>query len=383
MSATTSAPSDKRTRSAAGEGPLRRVRRRRLAAPAAVVVGVFMTSVGAGLGLRYAVKTAASVNAVVGLALLVVGLVLLGFGAVVSWRSVRRWWRLGVAPVALVVAAVTGSLALGVAYSVAPRTALGGATPADRRMTYTTVGFRTADGVRLAGWLVASRNRGAVVVVPGSGSTRTATLDQAAVLARHGYGVLMVDPRGQGRSGGAAMDLGWWGDRDVTAAVGFLARQPGVDRTRIGVLGLSMGAEEAIGASRADPRITAVVAEGATGRTDADKAGWLPGGVAGALQRGFDWLTYRTVDVLSPAPRPTSLHAAIAGATTTRFLLVTAGTLADELRAARYLRSAAPDRVDVWTVTGASHTRGLRTAPREWETRVTAFLDRTLGITTG
>ena len=37
----------------------------------------------------------------------------------------------------------------------------------------------------------------------GSGSTRTAVLGQAAVLARHGYGALLVDPRGHGRSGGA------------------------------------------------------------------------------------------------------------------------------------------------------------------------------------
>ena len=47
---------------------------------------------------------------------------------------------------------------------------------------------------------------------------RSAVLDQAAVLARHGYGVLLYDARGMGRSGGRAMNFGWYGDRDLAAA---------------------------------------------------------------------------------------------------------------------------------------------------------------------
>jgi uncharacterized protein len=42
------------------------------------------------------------------------------------------------------------------------------------------------------------------------------------VLARHGYGVLLFDARGHGRSEGRAMDFGWFGDLDVSAAVSFL-----------------------------------------------------------------------------------------------------------------------------------------------------------------
>ena len=40
---------------------------------------------------------------------------------------------------------------------------------------------------------------------------------------------------------------------DVTAAVTYLQHQPDVDANRIGVLGLSMGGEQAIGAAAADP----------------------------------------------------------------------------------------------------------------------------------
>ena len=59
----------------------------------------------------------------------------------------------------------------------------------------------------------------------------------------------------------------------------------------------------------------------------------------------------------------------------TAFLLVTAGTLEPEVLAADSMRSAAPGRVQVWTVPGAGHTRGLATAPEEWERRVVGFLD--------
>ena len=114
------------------------------------------------------------------------------------------------------------------------------------------------------------------MLLPGAGSTRTAVLAQAAVLARHGYGAILVDTRGHGRSGGHAMDFGWWGDRDIAAAVSYLARQPGVRAGEIAVLGESMGGEQAIAAMGSDPRIRAVVAEGVTGMQGADH-GWLTG----------------------------------------------------------------------------------------------------------
>src|SRR5437764_1493092 len=91
-----------------------------------------------------------------------------------------------------------------------------------------------------------------------------------------------------------------------------------------------MDGEAAIGAAAADPRIRAVIAEGATGRTAADKAGWLPGGVSGTVQRGIDRLTYGVTELLSSAPQPITLYEAIERTGTTPFLLITAGTVADE-----------------------------------------------------
>jgi pimeloyl-ACP methyl ester carboxylesterase len=180
---------------------------------------------------------------------LVAGLFLLIWGAVALVRAVPGWWRL---LAILVVLAVLQFVLLPLTEAVyatnVPPGPPGSGTPAEYGLTYQEVAFRTADGVRLSAWYIPSRNGTAVVLLPGSGSTRTAVLGQAAVLARHGYGALLVDGRGHGLSGGHAMDFGWWGGRDLAAAVSFLARQPGVQAGKIAVLGESMGGEQALAA---------------------------------------------------------------------------------------------------------------------------------------
>lgn len=349
----------------------------------AVIAGVFgtvATGFGAGLGIRHLQKTGMTVESLLGLVLLVAGLALLGFAMVTAWRSFRSWWRLGLLPAGAVCLTVAMSLALAVMFTFVPRTQLGSTTPADRGLAYSDVTFPATDGTTLSAWMIPSTNHAAVVLLHGAGSNRTATLTQAVVLARHGYGVLMVDARGQRRSGGRGMDIGWYGDQDAGGALAFLQHRSDVDPTRIAILGLSMGGEEAIGAAAAHRAVRAVIAEGATQRIATDKSGWLPRGFGGTIQRGLDRLIYGMTAQLTPARQPISLHDAIAKASGTPFLLIAAGRKPDETRAANYFRSAAPERVSVWTAQGANHTGALETDPQQWESRVITFLDRALGV---
>jgi len=238
------------------------------------------------------------------------------------------------------------------------------------------VAFRTADGVRLSAWLIPARNGAAVVLLPGAGCTRTAVMPQAAVLARHGYGALLVDTRGHGRSAGHAMDFGWWGDQDPAAAVWFLARQPGIQAGQIAVLGESMGAEQALAAMGSDPRIRAVVAEGATGQQLADH-GW-PHDITGIIDRGMEWVQYTTAGLLSGAPRPMSIRDAIRAAAPRPVLIIAGGVVASEPVAARWFQAASPATVQVWVVPHAGHTQALTTAARAWEAHVIGFLNAAL-----
>ena len=280
---------------------------------------------------------------------------------------------------ALAAAVLVLSLGIAVAATNVPPTALGEATPADRGLPFEEAAFSTSDGVTLSGWYVPSQNGAAVVLLHGSGSTRSAVLDQAAVLAGGGYGVLLPDARGHGGSGGRAMDFGWFGDADIAGALDYLAGRPDVDASRLAVVGMSMGGEEAIGAAAGDPRLQAVVAEGATGRTAADKA-WLSDeyGFRGWVQEGVDHLTYWLADLMTSTGPPIGLHDAVVAMAPRPLLLITAASVPDEVLVAERLQAAAPDRVQVWEVPGAAHTGALAIAPEEWATRVLAFLDAVL-----
>jgi dienelactone hydrolase len=250
-----------------------------------------------------------------------------------------------------------------------------GASPSSVGLEFEDVSLRTSDGVTLATWYVPSSNGAAVVLRHGAGSTRSDVLDVAEVLARAGFGVLLIDARGHGDSGGDAMDFGWHGDADIEAATRDLAARPDVDPGRIGVVGMSMGGEEAIGASGSNAEIRAVVAEGATVRNAADEA-WLSDrhGFPGLVQEQLERVQDTVIDVLTDASVPTSLRAAVESSDDVRYLLITAGEVPDEQHAAAHIASGAPDRVETWTVEGAAHTGGLETEPDEWTERVVDFL---------
>ncbi len=341
-----------------------------------VAVGVGLAGIVGGAGIAgQEVRTGWSLRAVFAGVALAAGLGLVGMGATLLLRAARRWQRLWSVPVAFVAfqfVLLPGTLAV-FATNVVPAS-LGRSTPADRGLAYADVSFRTADGVRLSGWYVASRNGAAVAVLPGSSSTRSSVLDHGAVLARHGYGVLFLDTRGHGRSGGNAMDFGWYGDRDVRAAVSFLLAQPDVRIPRVGLVGLSMGGEEAIGAAASDSRIGAVVAEGVAGRSAAD-TGWMANDLVGWIDRGSVWVRDRVCELLSDAPRPIGMRRAIAAAAP-RPLLLIAGK--QELAAGRFLAAAAPATAELWELPDTAHTRALATHPQAWETRVVAFLHSAL-----
>jgi uncharacterized protein len=351
-------------------------------AAVAFTLGVVTTAIGAGIAPPHVTKVGWHVMTAAGGMVLGFGLVLMLAGAALALGVASSWRRVLLAP-ALLFSAFVVVFALGqaVAATNVPRTAVDATTPADVGMPYRDVEFQTTDGVTLSGWYVPSANGAAVVLLHGAGSTRSSVLDHAVVLARHGYGVVMFDARGHGRSGGRAMDFGWYGDEDIAAATALLEDQPEVDAHQIAAVGMSMGGEEAIGAAATNPLIRAVVAEGATNRVAGDKA-WLSEtfGARGAIQEGIDWLLYKTADLLTAADPPMRLREAVAAAAPRPVLLITAGDVDGERRAAEHIQRGSPDTVEIWIAPDAGHTRGLHTHPDEWEQHVLTFLGDALSI---
>jgi dienelactone hydrolase len=359
--------------------------RRGIRAVVALSAGLIGTIVGIGIGIGHITHDTVNATAVAGVVSLASGLFLLGVGSAASVRVLPAWWKLASIPLAL-------ALLLFVLYPLpnalyatnVPRPAVGDATPADRGFTYLDAEFATSDGVTLSGWYVPSTNGAAVVLLHGASSTRSAVLDHAAVLARHGYGVLLFDARGHGRSGGQAMEFGWFGNQDIAAALSYLQARPEVDPQRLGAVGISMGGEQAVGAVATDARIRAVVGEGVTGRTAADK-GWLPQHWRGWIQRGIDAVLYGTADLLTETSPPIRLRDAVAQAAPRPVLLIAGGAVMGnaEVDADTWIRAASPDTVQVWIVPDTGHTAALRTQPQQWEAKVIGFLDAALLQTTG
>ena len=275
----------------------------------AVVVGIAF--------LPHLVKAGSPALSVASIACATAGIMLLGTGVVVASRGRAGLRRVATGVGAIVVLAVTAMVVTpSVMATNVPRPEIG-ATPALHDLPFRDVELTTADGVRLAAWYVPSTNRAAVVLLHGAGSTRSNVLDHAEVLARHGFGVLMLDARGHGRSDGRAMDFGWLGDADIAAATAFLADQPEIDRDKIGAVGLSMGGEEALGAAATDRHLRAVVAEGATARVAADEA-WLSEefGLRGGIQEQLEQAQDVVTDLLTSASPPTALRDAVIDAPT-------------------------------------------------------------------
>ena len=298
-------------------------------------------------------------------------LTLLGVGTVWLLRASHGWWRLLAIPVALlVVQLVWAPLGQAVLVTNREHAALGEATPADHGLAVEDVTLTTLDGVDLAAWWVPSENGAAVLLLHGAGSTRTATLDHAQVLADAGLGVLMVDARGHGASEGTAMDLGWHGADDLAAAVDWLAARPDVEADRVGAVGLSMGGEEALTLAGQDARVRAVVGDGVGIRVAGDVPSPPP------FEDAINRLTYAVTDLLTAASPPQPLRDVLAGLADEQQVLLVAA--AGEGEQAAWYASAAPDRVEVWDVPDAGHTRALHEHPQEWSARVVGFLEDAL-----
>jgi len=123
------------------------------------------------------------------------------------------------------------------------------------------VTLRTSDGLALSGWYAPSRDGLAVLFVHGLGATRAQFLGPAAALAARGTGVLLFDLRAHGESQGRRTSLGRLEQRDVAAAVAFLAGRPEV--RRIAGVGFSVGGMALALEAADDPRVAAVALVGA------------------------------------------------------------------------------------------------------------------------
>lgn len=173
-------------------------------------------------------------------------------------------YKLPVALVLLLLLALAGFVHSRARRLVAPPRTFTQQTPSDFGIAdWQEITFTTEDNLQLSGWYIPPQAEAgaALIFVHGLGSNRSDLLDQAAMLAKEGYGALLFDLRAHGRSEGKQSSWGLAEVADVQAALAFLQAQPAVDPTKISIIGHSLGGAIAIRAAAQLPQIRLVVAE--------------------------------------------------------------------------------------------------------------------------
>jgi len=101
--------------------------------------------------------------------------------------------------------------------------------------------------------------RGTIVILHGYSVNKETMIPWAFVLAQAGYRVVLVDLRGHGQSSGDTFSCGKYETRDLVQALDHLYAQ-GLCGEKVGVLGLSFGANLGLYWAARDPRVRTVVA---------------------------------------------------------------------------------------------------------------------------
>jgi uncharacterized protein len=299
---------------------------------------------------------------------------------VTLWRTRRtegnRPWRYGrraLLGAAGVVAAALLLVPIGLAY-ITTHVGRPVVPDNDLRVAYEDVSFRTSDGLKLVGWYIPSKNGAAVIAFPG----RKGPQEKARMLARHGYGVLLFDRRGEGKSEGEPNSWGWGGTKDVKAAVAYLQRRPDVEPGRIGGLGLSVGGEMMLDAASNTKALAAVVSEGAGARVFSEEMDQDLPSFEKATNAVPAWIKQASIAVFSNQSPPTNLKELVPKIAPRAMFLIAApnAPTGEDLNRGYYQAAGEPKAL--WEIPESKHVGGQEARPAEYERRVTRFFDRAL-----
>lgn len=245
-----------------------------------------------------------------------------------------------------------------------------GAAPSDVGITGAQdVTYLSHDGLTLKAWYLPPQNGVVIILLPGLGGAREGMLREGAILAQHGYGLLMSELRSCAHPKGQTT-LGYLEARDLIEAVTWARGQPGV--AHLGVLGYSLGGITSILGAAQEERIEAVIAEGGFYDLIADVTD------EGGDPSWYQSLTYRLVLFFFQretgiAPGDVSPISVI-DRISPRPLLLIYGERETATHPQEQLARAGEPK-ELWIVPNCGHGGYLDVAPEEWERRVVEFFE--------
>lgn len=161
---------------------------------------------------------------------------------------------------------------------LAPRATLEGPLPADLGLPAHEVRITSTRGLNLFAWHIptaGSEPSPAVVLMHGWGGNAGTLLPVAQALYKAGYAVLLPESRNHGRSDRDDHSSLPRFAQDIDSALDWLKQQPGIDATRLAVLGHSVGGAAALLCASRRNDLRAVVSVSAFAHPEQVMRHWL------------------------------------------------------------------------------------------------------------
>jgi uncharacterized protein len=274
-------------------------------------------------------------------------------------------------------------------------------TPESVGLDFQDVSFTSRGGdARLSGWIIPTQSsnqptsatvpattRGSswVIMVHGDNTNRsdakTGTLGIARELNGRGFGIFMFDMRGRGDSPATMSSAGFFERLDLQGASDYLVSK-GADRSRIGVLGFSLGGAVALMAGSNPNNFGAVVADSSF----ADFSLVLRNSMTGIkrpLRLGLPGMEFMARSIYGIDIKEISPARAITRSDTPVLIIHGENDNVVPVEHARLLGraiGASFDQIEsgeesVWIVPGAGHTGSFRTEPTAYVERLVKFYE--------
>jgi len=136
-------------------------------------------------------------------------------------------------------------------------------TPKDYNLPFEDITITNPDGQKIVAWFIPSENGAVIIMQHGYKSTRSELLNEAEMMHRHGYGVLVTSIRAHDYSEGELITLGKYEVNDMEAWYQYLLTRNDIDPEKIGIIGNSYGGMLSIQFASQNQNIKAVVANSA------------------------------------------------------------------------------------------------------------------------
>ncbi len=246
----------------------------------------------------------------------------------------------------------------------------------ETQLGFREITFKSRDGLTLFGRFLPAKNKSAIILLHGLGGSNTDMLLYAEILASAGFGVFMIDLRAHGSSEGDTSTYGMREADDVAGAVDYLLTRADVHGGRIGVFGISLGAQAALRAALKTENIRALILDGLSPMILSDHGG-APHSFTRWVNYPTNWMYYHIYEFMIGGKDKGVLEV-IGNISPRPILLIASGE--KDIYFGRLFIQAANDPKELWGIPNGVHGAGILQNSQEYKRRLVDFFSKALEV---